>query len=261
MKGFSSNWDTAPKQVPTGTERLDVIGYSVDQLGDLQRLTYIKASHYLDLRYNYFDIIDEAQALAKDLSNSDVKNAEEDKESGARSGALPSLARGMPLPPQLTYLRHGYDNIYGLKCLVTATHLPTVAEEKLFGFYGSVQQNMAAFGSTYKKESEALKSLGAMLLPNLGPMLKPFIAHGYIGAESLVTWTGSNGSVFSTEEKQGLSSDKELLLKKIEVAVDPPAEEAQPATPPAEGVRRSSRNRALRVQVHYFKCGRGSCEQ
>lgn len=245
-KGFSSNWDTAPKQAPRGAGRLDVIGYSVDQLSDLQRLAYIKARHHLDPLYNYFDVIDEAQALAKDLGNSDVKNAEADTESGMRSGALPSLARGMPLPPQLTYLRHGYDNIHGLKCLVTATHLPTVAEEKLFGFYGSVQQNMAAFGSTYKKESEALKFLGAMLLPNLGPMLKPFIGHGYIGAESLVAWTGSDGSVFSTEEKQGLSSDKELLLKKIEVAVQPPAEEPPPEAPsePPHGVRRSSRNRA-----------------
>ena len=96
LKGFSSNWDTAPKQVPTGTERLDVIGYSVDQLGDLRRLTYIKASHYLDPRYNYFDIIDEAQALAKDLSNSTSRTRRKTKtwralgrtsQSGARHAA------------------------------------------------------------------------------------------------------------------------------------------------------------------------------
>ena len=151
--------------------KIDMILYSSDVPEDCQRMGAVLA----DWRYRdavVFHIRDEAQSLAKALENN----------------VVPAHGRDVPPPVELQYLRHYYGNHYGLNCNVTATHFPTLLEEDMWGFLGSVRQNSRAGLPLSAGVQKISAQLGSNFLPTLVPALLPVVSDGYIGVAALRTW-------------------------------------------------------------------------
>ena len=152
-------------------DKIDMILYSSDVPADCQRIGAVLANwRYRDVIV--FHIRDEAQSLAKALENSVVK----------------AHKRDVPPPVELQYLRYYYGNSYGLNCNVTATHFPTLLEEKMWGYIGSVRQNAAAGLPLSADVRKIGTQLGANFLPTLVPALLPVVPAGYIGVNAMRTW-------------------------------------------------------------------------
>lgn len=151
---------------------VDFILYSSDVLTDLQKVGAL-LSHARNTKTVIFHIRDEAQSIAKDDADNDHVSC-----------------HSVHVPPkrELQYLRKYYGNLFGLNCLVTATLFPTLLEEDLWGFFGSVSQNVRA-GLPLAASRQAINNtLGSKYLPKLTPALRPYISPGYIGVESLEDW-------------------------------------------------------------------------
>ena len=163
---------------------MDFILYSSDVLSDIEKVGAL-LSHARNTTTVILHIRDEAQSLAKKEKNDSV---------GCHKMHVPP-------PKELQYLRSYYGNLFGLNCLVTATLFPTLLEEGLWGFFGSVSQNVRA-GLPLTASVQAIRpTLGSKYLPKLTPALRPYISPGYIGIEALEEWRApedlkdSNGKV------------------------------------------------------------------
>ena len=123
-----------------------------------------------------FHMRDEAQLLAKGIINPESSKHKTD----------------IPPPLTLSYLRYFYGNVFGMNCLITGTHFPTLAEQALWGFVGSVDQVVRV--SALRAKNANLRTLaslpGAKTLPNLLPALQPEPNPSYAGVEKLETWKG-----------------------------------------------------------------------
>ena len=160
------------KAAPDAT-KIDMILYSSDVPDDCQRIGAVLA----DWKYRdviVFHLRDEAQSLAKALKNMVAGDAHR---------------RDVPPPVELQYLRYYYGNGYGLNCNVTATHFPTLLEEKMWGYIGSVRQNASAGLPLSAGVGKISAQLGANFLPTLVPALLPVVSEGYIGVGALTTWS------------------------------------------------------------------------
>lgn len=173
--------------------KIDMVMYSSDVADDAMRVGSLLA----DFKYKpvvVFHVRDEAQSLAKELKNE----------------VMPCQSVDVPPPPLLQYLRAYYGNLYGLNCNVTATHFPTLLEQDLYGFMGSIEQNIRVglpmTASSYKIGTY----LGSNFLPKLVPALQPLRPSGYIGVTSMVTWKNSKGEDVTLQvgaNHSGIDSD------------------------------------------------------
>ena len=145
----------------------DIYFYSSDEVADIRHAGEFcgrlrKTNHVV------LHIRDEAQSLAKKLTK----------------GPHSEFA---PVPLELTWLRAYYGNEFGLNCLVTATHWPTLLEEDMWGFIGSTQQMKDRFGASFSQNSVGSttrlinREVGAHYLPLLVPALCPAVSKSYAG--------------------------------------------------------------------------------
>ena len=111
----------------------DIYFYSSDEVADIRHAGEF-CGRLRKTNRVVLHIRDEAQSLAKKLTN----------------GRHSEFA---PVPLELTWLRAYYGNEFGLNCLVTATHWPTLLEEDMRGFIGSTQQMKDRFGSSFSRSS------------------------------------------------------------------------------------------------------------
>ena len=160
------------------TQLIDMIIYSAQAPEDVVRVGAILAK-FARSDVVCFHIRDEAQVLAKAVKNPFVACHKVD----------------VPPPLELQYLRAYMNNTYALNCLVTATHFPTLLEEKLYGYFGSVEQNLRA-GMRADIGFSLIKSKpGAKFLPPLIPALRPYVSLvGYVGVNRLKQWVPKNNS-------------------------------------------------------------------
>ena len=178
--------------VMQGNTLVDMVVYSSDTMIDPQRVGALLAAW----KYRetvVFHIRDEAQSLAKAVKNEKVSTHKRD----------------VPPPPELAYLRMYFGNMYGMNCNVTATHFPTLLEPNLWGYFGSMDQNIRAGMAANAKASGSKgidKQVGANFLPRLVPALLPHVPPGYIGVDQYVTWKATN-------TKTGLREEQYLLVK------------------------------------------------
>jgi hypothetical protein len=150
---------------------IDMILYSSDVSDDAMRVGAILANWRLrDVLV--FHIHDEAQSFAK----------------AEKNDIVPAHLVDVPPPPLLQYLRHYYGNMYGLICNVTATHFPTLLEEDMWGFFGSVRQNVRRGLPVSATMIQIGSEVGSRFLPMLPEALRPFVPAGYMGVEYLRTW-------------------------------------------------------------------------
>tara|TARA_Y100000389_G_scaffold245_1_gene187 strand:+ start:723 stop:6503 length:5781 start_codon:yes stop_codon:yes gene_type:complete len=156
---------------PTATSLIDMIIYSSDTTEDPMRVGAI-LSEWRHREHVVFHIRDEAQSLAKEEKNPE----------------RPCHRRDVPPPQQLAYLRKYFGNLFGLNMTVTATHFPTLLEENLWGYFGSVGQNRRANMAAAATVATIRNQVGANFLPKLVPALIPYKPKGYIGVEALEAW-------------------------------------------------------------------------
>jgi len=163
----------------TPADDLDMVIYSSEtpkkdaaQMGAL--LAYWRLSNR-----TVFHIRDEAQLHAKHLANPEVGCHKTDA----------------PAPFILQHLRHYYGNRHGLNCNVTATHFPTLLEEQMWGFIGSVPQMQAKHipPKDWADSNALSRHMGTKFLPYLVPALRPVTPAGYVGIEDVVAWRGALG--------------------------------------------------------------------
>jgi hypothetical protein len=155
---------------------IDMILYSSDVADDAMRAGAILANWRLrDVLV--FHIHDEAQSFAK----------------AEKNDIVPAHLVDVPPPPLLQYLRHYYGNMYGLICNVTATHFPTLLEEDMWGFFGSVRQNVRRGLPVSATMIQIRSEVGSRFLPMLPEALRPFVPAGYMGVEYLRTWQAAPG--------------------------------------------------------------------
>jgi len=102
---------------------LDMVVYSSDVESDCEKIGALLA-FWRRTETMVFHIRDEAQSLAKKQTNPSVEAHD----------------FHVAPPPMLKWLREYYSNHFGLSCNVTATHFPTLLEENMWGFIGSVPQ-------------------------------------------------------------------------------------------------------------------------
>ena len=206
--------------------KIDMVAYSSDIPTDCQRAGAVLA----DWRYRacvVFHIRDEAQSLAHELVNKEVE------------GQL----RDVPPPVELQYLRYYYGNVYGLNCNVTATHFPTLLEEDMWGYIGSVRQNAQAGLPISASWRQISSQVASQFLPKLVPALLPTVSPGYIGVDYLTVWQRNGVDV---EMQAGVKSAVDKKLDRIiaEVPVAPSASSSAPApepvTEPAKVTRAST---------------------
>lgn len=155
--------------------RVDMIAYSSDTpVSDAKKMGSLLGNLMLTNTI-VFHIRDEAQSLAKKDRDDHLAGVQDDP----------------TVPDTLRYLRHYYGNLYGLNCNVTATHFPTLLEEEMWGFLGSMRQNLyAGFSPAADIDAISKGRVGARLLPKLVLALRPNIPQNYIGAKYLNTWEG-----------------------------------------------------------------------
>ena len=165
---------------------IDMIMYSAQTLEDPMRMGAVLAK-WSRSDAVVFHLRDEAQVLAKAEKNPLVASHKIDT----------------PPPPELQYLRAYYGNRYGLNCNITATHFPTLLEEDLWGYYGSVGQNIRAGMRADVGFSAIQKKPGAKFLPLLCPALQPYLPPGYVGIGRMKVWIPS--------DRNQLSGDPRLL--------------------------------------------------
>lgn len=165
--------DDVPGKSPAAPDysKIDMVLYSSDVLEDCQRAGAVLAN-WRRRAVVVFHIRDEAQSLAKALKNNTVTAQKVD----------------IPPPVELQYLRYYYGNPYGLNCNVTATHFPTLLEEKMWGFFGSVTQNANAGLSLTADKSRISAQIGSKFLPSILPAIRPYVSPGYIGVDALRVW-------------------------------------------------------------------------
>lgn len=157
-------------------DKIDMVMYSSDIADDAMRVGAMLSDFKLKPVVT-FHIRDEAQSLAKELKNEVMTCHKVD----------------VPPPVLLQYLRAYYSNVYSLNCNVTATHFPTLLESDLFGYMGSIEQNIRA-GLPMTATSDKISTyLGSNFLPRLVPALQPLRPNGYIGVEHFVTWKNKDG--------------------------------------------------------------------
>ena len=200
----------------------NLVFYSSDQLRDCQRVGALLASW----RYSslvVFHMRDEAQTLAKGLSNP----------------SRPSHKTDIPTPATISYLRYFFGNVFGLNMLITATHYPTLTEQDLWGYIGSVGQNIrisalpAKAISSYVSNDMLRKLAGYGSLPFLVPALQPPFnadanAKNYVGVDQLQTWTFGETPIFvsggflpaenTTENEKEELYKRDFLLSKKAIA-------------------------------------------
>ena len=218
---------------------IDMIIYSSDTLADPQRVGAILAS-WRYREHVVFHLRDEAQSLAKDEKNPEAS----------------CHKRDVPAPPELAYLRAYFGNRYGLNCNITATHFPTLLEENMWGYFGSVGQNRRANIPGAAAISTISKQVGSFFLPKLVPALIPYLPPGYIGVEKMVTWQIGGVDKHLTDFGAGYTASVargtgELVT--IEKAPEAAASAAAPSKAAgkkakqqaafAQAVRKSARNR------------------
>lgn len=153
---------------------IDMVMYSSDVADDAMRVGAILSDFKLKPVVT-FHIRDEAQSLAKELKNEVMSCHKVD----------------VPPPVLLQYLRAYYSNLYSLNCNVTATHFPTLLEYDLYGFMGTIEQNIRAGIPMTAPPDKISTYLGSHFLPKLVPALQPLRPTGYIGVDHFVTWTNS----------------------------------------------------------------------
>ena len=180
------NWLVIDDLVPTGTKSksvcnpntndksmpIDMILYSSEEATDVMKIGAVLAGW----RYSktvVFHIRDEAQSLAM----------------GEENPAVSCHQNFIPPPLTLQYLRYYFGNLYGLNCLVTATLFPTLLEENLWGYFGSVGQNANAGLSLSASMREIRQTLGFVYLPKVVQAIKPYVSPGYIGVSHMRAWT------------------------------------------------------------------------
>ena len=205
------------------TQLIDMIMYSAQTPEDPVRVGAILAK-FARSEVVCFHIRDEAQVIAKALKNPYVACHKVD----------------VPPPLELQYLRAFMGNLYSLNCLVTATHFPTLLEEKLFGYFGSVDQNLRAGMKADIGFSLIKARPGAKFLPPFVPALRPYEPDGYVSVYRMQEWTPKNyfvGAEKPTLEIRGANfrasrkSRAGGVLFSIEDYI--PREAPKPKTPPA----------------------------
>ena len=157
--------------VSSSTNGTDMILYSSDVLGDVQRVGAL-LSTYRRTKTVVFHIRDEAQSLAKEEKNEFVACHKE----------------FIPPKPVMQYLRYYFGNMFGLNCNVTATHFPTLLEEGMFGYFGSTSQNVRAGLPISATTTQIQRTLGSNYLPVVVPSLRAYVSPGYIGVDHVVAW-------------------------------------------------------------------------
>jgi len=190
----------------------NLVFYSSDQLRDCQRVGALLA------RWRYSSLVvfhmrDEAQTLAKGLSNPSVSSHKTD----------------IPIPATISYLRHFFGNVFGLNMLITATHYPTLTEQDLWGYVGSVGQNIRISAlptkaiSRYVSNNMLRKLAGYGSLPILVPAIQPPFnvdpnGKNYVGVDQLQTWAFEETPIFVSggflPAENTTGNEKEELYKK-----------------------------------------------
>ena len=175
------NWMTIDDLIRTGTtdesvfgtrgDTADLVLYSSTQAADCVKVGAALATWRKTKRI-VFHIRDEAQSLSQGLKNTIV----------------PSHVDFIPPPQALQFLRYYYGNLFGLNCLVTATMFPTLLEEDLWGFFGSISQNARAGLPLSASLLQVQNTLGFKYLPKVLPAIKPYVSTGYIGVDHLEEW-------------------------------------------------------------------------
>lgn len=150
---------------------IDMVMYSAQTLEDPMRMGAM-LSKWSRTDVVVFHIRDEAQVIAK----------------AEKNPVVASHKLEVPPPPELQYLRAYFGNRYGLNCNVTATHFPTLLEENLWGYFGSVRQNIRAGMRADIGFSAIQKKPGVKFLPLLVPALRPYTPPGYVGVFRMKTW-------------------------------------------------------------------------
>ena len=208
-------------------DAVDMVGYSSDVLSDCAKMGAILASWKLTSTV-VLQIRDEAQSLAKELDNEEA----------------PCHRKDVPAPPILNQLRHFYGNEFGLNCLVSATQLPTLLEEDLYGFYGSTQQNIRAALPIAATATTIKSQLGSYFLPILPASLLPKVPDGYVGVEALQTFS-ENGREMTLSEGAGLSA---LSVNEKVLSTEAPKEEEEKLKPTRRSKRSSVRESQAEIE-------------
>ena len=154
-------------------QRHDLILYSSEQDTDVEKAAAVLGAAKLTSTI-VFHARDEAQFLVKDDIDESTKGYKTDFDA--------------PPPKILSLSRHFYGNLYGLNCLVSATLIPTLDEEGLWGYYGSATQNLRIGLSPTASEKAINDRFGAELLPSLVPALQPTVPTTYMGSSNIATY-------------------------------------------------------------------------
>ena len=181
----------AKDRVP-GAEKMtnkDMIVYSHDDPNDVVHAARVLGTLKMSSKV-VFHLRDEAQFLAKHDEDPATKMQNYDA----------------PPPRELLYLRHYFGNEYGLNCLVSATLMPTLGEEKLWGFFGSMDQNLAVGMSAAEDKAVIDKRIGASFLPKLVPALRANIPDWYIGADEFETFVHRGQELYLQAETSMLAA-------------------------------------------------------
>jgi len=221
----------------------DMLMYSSDKpLSDMERVAGLLETYRLS-KWVVFHIRDEAQSLAKEEGVM-VPSGKEGKEAknAVKSFHLP--------PPMLLNLRHCYSNMYGLNCLVTATHFGTLLEEPLYGYFGSIGQNGRAGLPISADTTEIDKRIGTFTLPNVVPALRPARSKGYLGVDDVVVWNGQHLELGTMQSALAGDRNSEFVVNdrgnvvatKVKTKVEDVVNEVDVTPPPP---RRSGRTRKV----------------
>ena len=163
---------------PTADMKQRIVFYSSDVVKDVQ----LAGAALAAWRYTsnvVFHMRDEAQQLVGELKN-----------------PMKSRIHRTDIPPPIitAYVRYFFGNVFNLNCLISATHFPTLIEQDMWGFIGSINQiaripRLGVSSTTNKIDSQPVSKL----LPSLTPAVRPKVVDGYIGVAHLVTWTQTPG--------------------------------------------------------------------
>lgn len=155
-------------------QKHDLILYSSEQDTDVEKAAAVLGAAKLTSTI-VFHARDEAQFLVKEDIDESTKGYKTDFDA--------------PPPKILSLSRHFYGNLYNLNCLVSATLIPTLDEEGLWGYYGSATQNLRIGLSPTASEKAMGDRFGAELLPSLVPALQPTVPTTYMGSSNIATYS------------------------------------------------------------------------
>jgi hypothetical protein len=191
-------------------DEFDICFYSCEVVTDAYKIAAL-LDNWANKKISILHIHDEAQYLARADGKKRGKSASDASGLLCQEGAVP--------PPLLMWMRRYYGNPHGIVLNVTATHLPTLQEEAMWGFMGSAYQ-MRRLTTKAPPFTVADTRSVAGDVPLLMPALSPEDSATYLGSEVLEAWKYGGGPQYLTQgmknSPQVGSTDNSLVTEDLD---------------------------------------------